>query len=123
VLLEILNPHKDFKHTCFVPSGKSSSGVKKWIGYSDGFAKGEVVINAGAVKALDSEKAVSLLPVGIVKVVSEFKKDDLIKIVDESGRQIGVGKAGYGSSKIETEKLAEKQRPLVHYDYLYLDNK
>lgn len=123
VLLEILNPHKDFKHTCFVSSGKSSSGVKKWIGYSDGFAKGEVVINAGAVKALDSEKAVSLLPVGIVKVVSEFKKDDLIKIVDESGRQIGVGKAGYGSSKIETEKLAEKQRPLVHYDYLYLDNK
>ena len=123
VLLEILNPHKDFKHTCFVPSGKSSSGVKKWIGYSDGFAKGEVVINAGAVKALDSEKAVSLLPVGIVKVVSEFKKDDLIKIVDESGRQIGVGKAGYGSAKIETEKLAEKQRPLIHYDYLYLDNK
>jgi glutamate 5-kinase len=43
--------------------------------------------------------------------------------VDESGRQIGVGKAGYNSSKIETEKLAEKQRPLVHYDYLYLDNK
>jgi glutamate 5-kinase len=123
VLLEILNPHKDFKHTCFVPSGKSSSGVKKWIGYSDGFAKGEVIINAGAVKVLDSEKAVSLLPVGIIKVVSEFKKGDLIKIVDESGRQIGVGKAGYGSLKIETEKLAEKQRPLVHYDYLYLGNK
>lgn len=123
VLLEILNPHKDFKHTCFVPAAKSSSGVKKWIGYSDGFAKGEVVINAGAAKALDSEKAVSLLPVGIIRVVSEFKKDDLIKIVDESGRQIGVGKAGYGSAKIETEKLAEKQRPLVHYDYLYLDNK
>jgi glutamate 5-kinase len=123
VLLEILDTKKDFKHTCFVPSAKTSSGVKKWIGYSNSFAEGEVVINAGAAKALDSDKAVSLLPVGIIRVVSEFKKDDLIKIVDESGRQIGVGKAGYGSAKLETEKLAEKQRPLVHYDYLYLDNK
>jgi glutamate 5-kinase len=106
-----------------VPASKSSSGVKKWIGYSDSFAEGEVVINVGAAKALDSEKAVSLLPVGIIRVVCEFKKGDLIKIIDETGRQIGVGKAGYNSSKIETEKLAEKQRPLVHYDYLYLDNK
>jgi glutamate 5-kinase len=118
-----MDTQKDLKHTWFVPNKKPSSGVKKWIGYSDGFAKGEVVINAGAAKALDSEKAVSLLPVGIVKVVSEFKKDDLIKIIDESGRVIGVGKASYNSAKIETEKLSEKQKPVVHYDYLYLENK
>jgi len=66
---------------------------------------------------------VSLLPVGIVKVTSEFKKDDLIRIIDESGKMIGVGKAGYGSAKVETEKLSEKQKPLIHYDYLYLENK
>jgi glutamate 5-kinase len=122
VLIRILT-EKDFKHTLFVPNTKASSGVKKWIGYSDGFAKGEVVINAGAAKALDSDKAVSLLPVGIVKVTSEFKKDDLIRIVDESGKVLGVGKAGYSSAKVETEKLSEKQKPLVHYDYLYLENK
>jgi len=122
VLIRILT-EKDFKHTLFVANTKTSSGVKKWIGYSDGFAKGEVVINAGAAKALDSDKAVSLLPVGIVKVTSEFKKDDLIRIVDESGKVIGVGKAGYGSAKVETEKLSEKQKPLIHYDYLYLENK
>jgi glutamate 5-kinase len=122
VLIRILT-EKDFKHTLFVPNTKASSGVKKWIGYSDGFAKGEVVINAGAAKALDSDKAVSLLPVGIVNVTSEFKKDDLIRIVDESGKVLGVGKAGYSSAKVETEKLSEKQKPLVHYDYLYLENK
>jgi glutamate 5-kinase len=122
VLIRILT-EKDFKHTLFVPNTKSSSGVKKWIGYSDGFAKGEVVINAGAAKALDSDKAVSLLPVGIVKITSEFKKDDLIKIVDESGKTVGLGKASYSSTKVETEKLSEKQKPLVHYDYLYLENK
>ena len=122
VLIRILT-EKDFKHTIFVPNTKAASGVKKWIGYSDGFAKGEVVINAGAAKALDSDKAVSLLPVGIIKVSNEFKKDDLIRIVDESGRAIGVGKASYSSSKIETEKLSDKQKPVVHYDYLYLENK
>ena len=123
VLLEILDSEKDFKHTCFVPKYKTSSGIKKWIGYSDSFAEGEVIINPGAVKALNSEKAVSLLPVGVVKVTREFKKDYLIKIADELGKQIGIGKASYNSVKIETEKMAEKQKPLVHYDYLYLDNK
>jgi glutamate 5-kinase len=122
VIIRILT-EKDFKHTIFVPNTKAASGVKKWIGYSNGFAKGEVIINAGAAKALDSVKAVSLLPVGIVKVSNEFKKDDLIRIVDETGKLIGVGKASYSSSKVETEKLSEKQKPLIHYDYLYLGNK
>ena len=44
-------------------------------------------------------------------------------IVDESGKIVGVGKAGYGSEKVETEKQSEKQKPIVHYDYLYLEHK
>ena len=123
VLIDLMDIEKDLKHTWFVPNKRASSGVKKWIGYSDDFAKGEVVINSGAVKALDSDKAVSLLPVGIVKISTEFKKGDLIRIVDESGKLIGVGKAGYGSAKVDIEKNSEKHKPLVHYDYLYLENK
>ena len=65
----------------------------------------------------------SLLPVGIIEIKSEFKKGDLIKIVDELGQIVGVGKAGYGSEKIEIEKQSEKQKPIVHYDYLYLENR
>ena len=84
--------------------------------------KGEVIINEGAINALYSKKGVSLLPVGIVKIVSEFKKGDLIKIVDESGKTVGLGKAGYGSEKLDAEIQSEKQRPVVHYDYLYLEH-
>jgi glutamate 5-kinase len=123
VLIELLDVQKKLKHTFFVPNRKTANGVKKWIAYSDDFAKGEVIVNQGALKALNSEKAVSLLPVGIVKVKSEFKKDDLIKITDENGKVIGVGKASYGSDKIETEKQSERQKPIVHYDYLYLEVK
>lgn len=123
VLVDLLDIQKDLKHTFFVPNKKASSGVKKWIGYSDGFAKGQIVINQGALNALNSDKAVSLLPVGIINIINHFKKGDLIKILDESGNLIGVGKAGYGSDKVEIEKQSEKQKPIVHYDYLYLENR
>ena len=123
VLIDLLDKEKDFEHTYFVPNKKTSSGVKKWIGYSDDFAKGQVVVNPGAISALNSEKAVSLLPVGVVKMVSDFKKGDLIKIIDESGNIVGVGKAQYGSDKMKQEMDSEKQKPLIHYDYLYMENK
>ena len=123
ILIDLLETNKKTKHTFFVPNKKTSSGVKKWIGYSDGFAKGQVVINQGALNALGSEKAVSLLPIGIIQIIHDFKKGDLIKIVDETGKTIGVGKAGYGSDRIELEKQSVKQKPVVHYDYLYLENR
>ena len=122
ILLDLLDVTQKVKHTYFVPGNKTSTGVKKWIAYSDGFAKGRVVINEGAKKALHSENAVSLLPVGIIRIDSEFKKGDLIKIVDEQESIVGVGKAMYGSEKIEKEKQTDKQKPVVHYDYLYLEN-
>lgn len=123
VLVELLDDSKDLKHTYFVPNKKTFTGVKKWIGYSDGFAKGQVVINEGARSALNSDKAVSLLPVGIVEIQTNFKKGDLIKIVDQTGGIVGIGKASYDSKQVEKEKKTEKQKPLVHYDYLYLENK
>lgn len=123
ILIDLLNKKKKIPHTFFIPNEKTSSGVKKWIGYSDGFAKGQVIVNKGATEALNSEKAVSLLPVGIVDIKRAFKKGDLIKILNESGEVVGVGKASYGSEKIEKEKLSKKQKPVVHYDYLYVENK
>ena len=121
ILPDLLDKTKEVEHTYFEPSPKSPSGVKRWIAHSDGFTKGKVKINEGAYKALNSEKAVSLLPVGIVSVESEFKKGDLIKIVDQAGKMVGLGKARYSSDKVALEKESEKQKALVHYDYLYLE--
>lgn len=123
VLVDLMKVQSNLRHTYFVPNPKTANSVKRWIAYSDDFAKGKVVVNQGALDALQSDKAVSLLPRGIVKVSAKFMKDDLIKITDEQGNLIGVGKANYGSDKIESEKLIEKQRPTVHYDYLYMENR
>jgi len=122
ILTDLLDGKKDVEHTFFTPAPKIPSGVKKWIAHSDDFTKGGVKINEGAVNALNSEKAVSLLPVGVVSVENEFKKGDLIKIMDESGKLVGLGKASFSSGKFEEEKKSEKQKALVHYDYLYLEN-
>jgi len=122
ILIKILTGKDVPEHTWFEPAPKLTSDVKKWIAYSDGFTKGEVVVNEGASQALTSSRAVSLLPVGIVRVDHDFKKGDLIKIVDESGNTIGLGKAQYGSDKLEPGRSHGKQKALVHYDYLYLEN-
>ncbi len=121
ILTDILSAEKTVAHTWFEPAEKPVSSVKKWIAHSDGFAKGKVVVNKGAADALKSVRAVSLLPVGIITIENEFKKGDLIRIVDEKGNTIGLGKAQYGSDRIESEKQSERQRALVHYDYLYLE--
>jgi glutamate 5-kinase len=107
-------------HTYFKPN-KSASGKKKWIAHSGNFATGVVQVNNGAKTALTSSKATSLLPVGVVNIISEFKKGEIIKLVDENNKHIGLGIAEYGSDKA-AEMIGQKnQKALVHYDYLYLE--
>lgn len=122
ILLDLMDKEKEVPHTYFEPGKKPASGVKNWIAYSDSFAKATIVVNKGAVEALHSEKAVSLLPVGILAVEGEFRTGDLLKIVDEERRTIGIGRAGYGSDRLEKEKNQGHRKPLIHYDYLYLEN-
>ena len=106
-------------HTRFTPD-KSKSGKKKWIAHSAHSATGMVRVNEGARIALTSSKATSLLPVGIVKVLADFNKGEIIKLVDEHDKLIGLGIAEYGSDKAKERVGQKNQKPLVHYDYLYL---
>lgn len=106
-------------HTRFIPD-KSKSGKKKWIAHSAHSATGLVKVNEGARSALTSNKATSLLPVGIVKILADFNKGEIIKLVDEENRLIGLGIAEYGSDKAKERTGQKNQKALVHYDYLYL---
>jgi glutamate 5-kinase len=105
--------------TRFVPStGKST--VKKWLSHAKGFEKGMITINNGALSALRSDKASSILPVGIIRIHGHFKKGDIIMIHDEGGNQIGLGIARYGDEKARSKMGLKNQRPIIHYDYLFL---
>ena len=117
VVLDALSGKKIGTH--FLPDRKAST-VKRWIAHAEGTEKGRVTVNKRTVDILRSGEAVSLLPVGIVAVEGEFEKDDIIRIVSERGEMIGLGKAKYNAERVK-ELLGKKgEKPLVHYDYLYI---
>ena len=121
ILLDLLKHLEETPCTRFLPAVKPVSSVKKWIAHSEGFAKGEIHINKGAEEALLAPKATSLLLVGVTQVVGDFEKDDIVRIVNEEGRLLGVGCAGYGSEEARALMGSRDRKPLVHYDYLYID--
>ena len=120
ILLDILKDDKLIINTKFLP-GKKKSNVKKWIAHSEGFEKGIVHTNQGAKAALLSNKATSLLLIGITKIVGDFKKGDIIKIVDEKGKYLGLGRTNYNAEEAKSNLGKDKMKPFIHYDYLYLN--
>ena len=121
ILIVLWEHPADTVCTRFVPAPEAVSSVKKWIAHSEGFAKGELHLNAQAVKAVKGKKAVSILPVGVTRIEGDFEKDDIVRIMDAEGNQIGVGRIGVSSEEARKMLGEHGQRPLVHYDYLYLD--
>ena len=114
-------PHSSLKYTRFIPAPQPVSSVKKWIAHSEGFAKGELHINDCATQVLTSDKAVSILPIGIIDVRGEFEKDDIVRIIDFEGNPVGVGKANCSSEQAREAMGKHGKKPVVHYDYLYIE--
>lgn len=120
ILLDLMDVSKDVICTKFI-ANKKASAIKKWIAHSEGFAKGEVHINKGCMEALKNSDASSILPVGITRIAGDFEKGEIVRIFDQDGTQIGVGKAQYGSESARTIIGKKGEKPFVHYDYLFLD--
>ena len=121
ILPKVIKEKSDVICTRFVPSPKSVSNVKKWISHSEGFAKGGIYINDGARKALFQPNATSVLFVGVTRIEGDFEKDDIVKIIDSDENQIGVGCVGYSSEEARLKIGKHSVKPLIHYDYLYLE--
>lgn len=121
ILVDLIKNPNTTTSSRFLPLKEKTSSVKKWIAHSDSFAKGEIYVNAGAKDILFGKKAVSLLMVGVTKIVGEFEPDDIVKIMDENGFQIGVGKTSYSSEKALTLMGKSHSKPIIHYDYLYIE--
>lgn len=121
ILLDVVAPERKVPYTMFHPATQTTSGVKKWIAHSEGFAKGELHINQGATDALLSARGASLLPVGVTAIKGDFEKDDIVKVIAPSGEMIAVGKVGCDSESARQVIGESGARPLVHSDYLYID--
>ena len=91
---------------------------------------GKLVLDAGAVTALRSEKK-SLLPIGVRKVIGDFKRGAAVTCVNEEGQEIARGLtnynaeearriAGQASQKIESLLGYGGDAEIIHRDNLVL---
>ncbi len=81
--------------TMFLPQTQGLSDKKRWIGYATNII-GKIKVNQGAKKAL-VEKEKSLLPIGVIEVIHEFNKGDVISIIDENEHEFARGMVNYDS--------------------------
>jgi glutamate 5-kinase len=90
--------------------------------------RGKVRIDDGATRALVAEGK-SLLPIGVVEVLGDFDRGDLIACIDGGGREVARGLTNYGaeqarriarrpSSEIEAILGFLEERELIHRDNL-----
>ncbi len=67
--------------------------------------KGRVVLDEGAARALASGGK-SLLPIGVVEVIGEFQRGDVVGCVTQGGREIARGLVNYASG--DARQIARK---------------
>jgi glutamate 5-kinase len=103
----------------FVHAAATGSGRKRWIA-RDLTRRGEVVVDAGAVKAL-LELNKSLLPKGVKEVRGVFAEGDAVEICDPEGKPIARGLAGYSSDDLRRIAGARSADIEGILGYKYLD--
>ena len=121
VLVDLVTKPEETPHTVFEPRPEPISNIKRWIAHSGSFAKGVIVVNNNAAKALRSDNAVSLLPIGVTSAEGEWEEGDIVTLRSVSGEVIGVGRASVGSDEVTGMIGMRGGRPVVHYDYLFIE--
>jgi glutamate 5-kinase len=79
--------------TLFLAHGSTHRARKRWIGLT-ARPRGHYVVDAGARLALESGSK-SLLAIGVLEVVGDFDKGDVVGIRDASGQEFARGLTNY----------------------------
>lgn len=84
------------KCTVFAAEATPAAARKQWLA---GVLQvcGELRLDAGAVAALENGN--SLLPVGMIGVVGQFRRGDAVTLVGADGQELGRGLAAYASEE------------------------
>jgi glutamate 5-kinase len=103
--------------TMFLPTGTKLESRQRWM-ISRLASRGKIVIDDGAAAALKKRKG-SLLPAGIKDTEREFRRGDMVDIVDQQGNRIACGMSNYSAAEIQTIKGAQSKEimSLLGYEY------
>lgn len=87
----------DYKEygTAFIPDDEYLSEKKRWIGYATNIV-GKLIVNNGAKNAILTKES-SLLPIGVISVINDFKRGEVVSIRDENDVEFARGIANYNS--------------------------
>ena len=91
---------------------------------------GKLVLDSGAVKAIE-KLGKSLLPIGVLHVVGNFDRGDVVVCLGEDGRELAQGLInysadecskikGYSTREIESQLGFMQEKELIHRDNLSL---
>ena len=113
--------------TRFAASPLGLHDYKLWLLYGKP-AKGKIVVDAGAAKALRGKG--SLLPVGVIGVEGDFVAGDAVMVVGEDGTELAKGLVSYSNVELErvrglqSDKVAklypQGSQEAIHRDCLVL---
>ncbi|MEM6512727.1 MAG: glutamate 5-kinase [Pseudomonadota bacterium] len=114
--------------TVFPASETPASARKQWLAGALSVS-GELRLDEGAANALADGS--SLLPVGVVEVIGDFRRGDVVTLVDNHGNEIGRGLAEYSdadarllagcrSEEIQSKLGYRGRAVMVHRDEMVL---
>ncbi len=81
--------------TLFPATNDRMESRKRWM-LAGLAARGKIIVDAGAAKALLSQGR-SLLPAGVREVAGRFERGNTVTICDDDGHRIAIGITNYGS--------------------------
>ncbi|MFT4583843.1 MAG: glutamate 5-kinase [Gammaproteobacteria bacterium] len=127
VLTDIAAGH-DIGTLLAAPNAKLAAR-KQWLA-SSLVPKGQLILDEGACRVIRSEGR-SLLAVGVIGVVGEFERGELVTCVDKSGRQIAKGLvnyaareareiSGHATQRIESILGFSREPELIHRDSMVI---
>ena len=112
--------------TLFLARGESHGARKRWIGLT-ARPRGHYVVDDGARNALVAGSK-SLLAIGVVDVVGEFEKGDVVGIRDATGREFARGLSNYATPEaklirgLRTEQARQALGSTPYDEVVHKDN-
>ncbi len=112
--------------TLFLADGQTHPARKRWIGLT-ARPRGFLVVDEGARKALETG-ANSLLAIGIVDVLGEFDKGDVVGIRDPQGQEFARGLTNYATTDarriqgLRTQQARETLGSDLYDEVVHRDN-
>lgn len=83
--------------TVFEPQSATLSARQKWLA-SGSVITGRIVLDKGAVKAIQNRK--SLLSVGVVEYIGDFEKGEVVEMLDPQQNPVAVARARYSKAEL-----------------------